>query len=364
MYDQKKRTHGSGSVVEYRPGFWRIRYTKPDGSRGGQAGFTSRKAADQALKAITTDIDRGDYFDTAKGNITFRDFAVEYLEVASAGKAPGTIRNWNSLLRTTLYPTFGDKRLNQISERSVEVWWARHDAHKVNRRNAYFLLRPMMAKAVKWGFVLKSPCTIEDAAADVAKPRPSWETDDLRAVLAHDSTGLLEPLMWVQFAAHMRIGELAGLNRSDYDQATGRLTVERQDNLIGGRHLAQTKTGNSRTVKLLANGRDALDAYLTTHPMLPNAPMFVGPKGGRISQGTIRRAWNAALAASGLDDFHIHDLKSIGLTLLAEAGADMRDIMERGGHRSWAAAMRYQRSSAQRDAEIVDMADKRLTGTD
>ena len=152
------------------------------------------------------------------------------------------------------------------------------------------------------------------------------------------------------------------LNRSDYNVGTGRLTVERQDYLIGGRHLKPTKTGNSRTIKLLTPGRKALDTYLSSHPMLPNAPMFTGPKGGRISQGTLRKAWNAAAEAAGLENYRIHDNKAVSLTLLGQTGADMRDIMERGGHRSVTAAMRYQHTSETRDAEIAAKADERLEG--
>lgn len=186
----KKRSHGEGNIEQYRPGVWRIRYMKPDGTRGSKAGFKSEKLARSALMAVVTDIDRGEYFDATKGNIASREMAEQYIEAVGPTVALGTLRNWRTLLRTTIYPTFGDKKRNQISVRLVEVWWGRHANQAPNHRNAYFLLKPIMDKAVKWNYIMKTPCQIEDAAADVAKPRPTWEPEDLRKVLARDSTGL------------------------------------------------------------------------------------------------------------------------------------------------------------------------------
>ena len=87
--------------------------------------------------------------------------------------------------------------------------------------------------------------------------------------------------------------------------------------------------------------------------MLPNAPLFTGPKGGRVSPATVRKAWLKACEATGVADFHLHDIKAISLTVYGQTGADTRDIMARGGHTSYAAALTYQRTSASRDAELT-----------
>jgi hypothetical protein len=58
-----KREHGTGSVIEYRPGKWQIKWTDADGGRQSKSGFTDDKAARKALAAILTDLDRGEYFD-------------------------------------------------------------------------------------------------------------------------------------------------------------------------------------------------------------------------------------------------------------------------------------------------------------
>jgi integrase len=56
---------------------------------------------------------------------------------------------------------------------------------------------------------------------------------------------------------------------------------------------------------------------------------------------------------AGLPDAHFHDLRHAGLTLSAQTGATLAEVMPLAGHSSSAAAMRYQHAADQRDAEIA-----------
>ena len=48
-----------------------------------------------------------------------------------------------------------------------------------------------------------------------------------------------------------------------------------------------------------------------------------------------------------------HDLRHTGATLAARTGASLRDLMQRIGHDSTAAAIRYQRASCEADEAIA-----------
>ena len=102
-----------------------------------------------------------------------------------------------------------------------------------------------------------------------------------------------------------------------------------------------------------------MSAYLNENPKIASSPLFTGAKGGRLPRASLRKAWLDACAISGYEDFHLHDLRHIGLTLVSQAGASLKDVQNRGGHASTQAAMRYQHSSEVRDAEVVQMADAR-----
>jgi integrase len=60
-----------------------------------------------------------------------------------------------------------------------------------------------------------------------------------------------------------------------------------------------------------------------------------------------------ALAASGLD-IHFHDLRHTGNALVAEAGANLRELMERMGHSTSRAALIYLHSTSERQHMLAD----------
>jgi integrase len=83
-------------------------------------------------------------------------------------------------------------------------------------------------------------------------------------------------------------------------------------------------------------------------------------RGGTARTRRVRTwAWNKATAAAGLSGFHFHDLRHTGNVLASEAGATLRELMDRMGHATTRAALIYQHRSTQRDKIIADEISKR-----
>jgi integrase len=61
-----------------------------------------------------------------------------------------------------------------------------------------------------------------------------------------------------------------------------------------------------------------------------------------------------ALKSVGLEGVHLHDLRHTGNQFSADAGANIRELMERMGHDSTRAALIYLHSSADRQRAIAD----------
>ena len=64
--------------------------------------------------------------------------------------------------------------------------------------------------------------------------------------------------------------------------------------------------------------------------------------------------WLPAVAAAGLTGIHLHDLRHAGSTFTANAGANLRELMERMGHSSTRAALIYLHGGDQRQRVIAD----------
>jgi integrase len=345
-----------GTIDQLPSGKYRVRVR--DGRKRPTIGtYATQKEANQALEAALTDIRRGDFFDESRGNITFLELSTRYMEVRRSDVELGTFDGWRSLLNTTLMPTFGDMRLRDIGVYEVEAWWATHTEKLVNRRNAYFLLRNMFNKAISWGYVRSNPCLIEKAGKDVSKPRPTFKKEHLLQMLKHIPEED-HVLFWVAYNGSLRLGELVGLNRGDFDASTGELTVERQVSDRGGAHTKKTKTGQVGTVPLYGEALDLLTEYVRNNPAMPNAPMFRSAKGKRISRAKVQRAWEKARDGSGLHNIHLQDLRHVSLTAWSRLpGVNLRDIQARGRHSTVQSALRYQHADNERATEFARQAE-------
>lgn len=152
-----------------------------------------------------------------------------------------------------------------------------------------------MAQAVVDGFVPVSPATIKDAWRDVSERRPNFLKDDFETVLQHVEDPTVRTALELLWASHGRLGEVLGLNRSDYDAKTGRITITKSD------ISKTTKTGKTRAFRLLGRGIVAFDSYLAEHPRLPSAPLLAGTREAvRLPRQTVRKGWLRACSEAGL----------------------------------------------------------------
>ncbi|WP_253798171.1 tyrosine-type recombinase/integrase [Nocardia amikacinitolerans] len=75
----------------------------------------------------------------------------------------------------------------------------------------------------------------------------------------------------------------------------------------------------------------------------PAARLFVGPRGGRISTGVLRRAthWDEVVAKLGFEHLRRHDLRHTGLTWFADAGVPLHRLQKIAGHTDPRITQRY-----------------------
>jgi integrase len=86
-----------------------------------------------------------------------------------------------------------------------------------------------------------------------------------------------------------------------------------------------------------------------------DALVFTSPAGTPMRHSNFyRRAWLPAVAKAGLADVHFRDLRQTGNTLTADAGANLRELMDRMGHSSTRAALIYLHSSAERQRTLAE----------
>jgi integrase len=140
----------------------------------------------------------------------------------------------------------------------------------------------------------------------------------------------------------------------------------------------KTKAG-SRDVAIPPHLMPMVREHLLAHAEPgPNGLLFPAPRGGHLTPATLYgvaagtgsrkpktgRGFYAARAAAGRDDLRWHDLRHTGAVLAAQTGATLAELMNRLGHTTPAAAMRYQHAAADRDLEIARRLSAMVGGSD
>lgn len=85
----------------------------------------------------------------------------------------------------------------------------------------------------------------------------------------------------------------------------------------------------------------------------PDGLLFPNTEGNHLHHGSLYKVFKRARAVAGRPDLRFHDLRHTGATMAARSGATLAELMNRLGHSTVGAALRYQHAASDRDAEIA-----------
>ncbi|GAA4678506.1 hypothetical protein GCM10025780_24250 [Frondihabitans cladoniiphilus] len=153
---------------------------------------------------------------------------------------------------------------------------------------------------------------------------------------------------------------MLALRCSDIDLERARVRValgvtETKD----GQHEGQTKTASQRLIDVDRETVALLAQILSLRDPLSDERLFRRPDGRVLRHQHVQRAWSNARASVGLPALHFHDLRHVGLTMIAETGAPLSVLKHRAGHGTIQAAMNYQHRATERGAQEAELFAKR-----
>jgi integrase len=155
-------------------------------------------------------------------------------------------------------------------------------------------------------------------------------------------TRLLSDAEVEQVLAHCpaRLKALVGLLRVSGQRVSDVLRLRRSDLTDEGVVFVQAKTGARVTLRWTPDLRAAVDAALALHGPVKRLTVFYGRRnaGGPPGYATILKQWRKAVAASGVKDANLHDLRAVAVTGAHRQGLDAQAL---AGHSSAAMTKRY-----------------------
>jgi integrase len=364
---------GFGRIEKIRSGRYRAAFTGPDGqlyrapvtfdARDDAVAWLSARRAEIEMQVWAPETTNLGAF--KRSTPTFRAYADLWLETRKTrGRElrPTTRAQYRMLLDKFIIPTFGDERIDKISNEDVNAWYdALAPGRETIRAQSYSLLRTIFASAASErpkAFIPYNPAHIRGAGNTVRAHHVQPASLDELQTIVEELPDRYKLMALLAAWCALRFGELAELRRGDIDLRTNRVKIRRGVVRVDGKFIVgppKTDAGvrdvaipphlvplvKDHLKDLTGPGKDAL-----LFPAAADGNLHMAPS-------TLYKVYYPAREAAGRKDLRWHDLRHTGAVLAAQTGATLAELMGRLGHSTPGAAMRYQHAAADRDAEIA-----------
>lgn len=293
---------------------------------------------------------------------TLSEYGHTVMTLALRGLETKTLAPYQAGWRKRVVPTLGHLPVRMVTngavDRAVHGWIAEGSSRSTVKNSIAVLVR-VMEQALRDGIVDRNPARVtgwqheyKRAVDELDDPRslalPDWQTlTQLAAALSERSAdhyaGWGEVVIFAACTA-ARIGEVSGARVGDIDRETWTWTVRRQTTPgPGGLVDKGTKGKRARVVPLIEEVRELVARRLNTVGPDPDARLFTGPRGGRITTAVLRDAthWDEVVTTLGYEHLRRHDLRHTGLTWMADAGIPVHVLRKIAGHGALTTTQRY-----------------------
>jgi integrase len=374
MTAKRVRANGEGSIFPYRTGYAAyVWVTKPDGTRTRKYvyGKTREEVHDKWIK-LHQQAREGP---VATNTPTLGAYLAYWLkEVIEPNRAPATFDNYERFVRLYIRPGLGDRRLNRLQARDVQVWINKvartcqccaqgKDAARPEKKRRCCAkkggaccedypsprmvsdirntLRSALSHAISEELVAKNLAS-SVKLAPVRKPkRKAWTTDEARRFLesARENDDPLYAAYVLVLVLGLRRGEVLGLVWSDVDLDGAELSVGLQLQRIRRRlHHRATKTDTSDAalplpdicVAALRHRQSRQDAAKRqAGPAWQRSKfIFTTQYGTPIEPRNFFRSFVNRIEKAGVRRISVHDARRTCASLLADLDVHPRVAMQ------------------------------------
>ncbi len=347
----KRRVRGSGAVRQLPSGRWQAR-TRDDDGRLTSAPMTFDTKLDASVWLADKD---GQLVQQVRPRWKLNDFAEVWL--TRRDLRPRTRHEYRQLLDKIILPALGEVQLGNLTPARVSAWYATlSPATPTRRSHAYSLLRAVMTTAYADDLISSNPCRVRGAGSTARKGTTTVATlEDLDAIVLAIPARYKAMVLLAAWCG-LRFGELTELRRGDLNLDDHLIRVRRGvARAAGVFDVGDPKTrAGIRDVAIPPHLLPALRQHLDAHVSpAPDALVFAARQGGHMASSSLNKVFARARKAAGREELRFHDLRHTGATMAAGTGATLAELMNRIGHSTPSAAMRYQHVARDRDQAIA-----------
>lgn len=271
-----------------------------------------------------------------------RQTVAEYLDfwlgsVVKPGAKPRTYESYEAMIRLHLVPALGSTPLLKLGPPQIHQCLSAMGKTR-NAELGYAVLHAAVEQAVEWGVLAANVVDRVKRPRYKAPEKVPFGPDEAARFLAAIRGDRLEALWIATLALGLRRGEVTGLRWADVrlDRGTVSLAVQLQ-RLAGAYQLVPLKTQRSRrTLPLPSFVAESLGDHrarqLLESSQHPWGLVFTTREGQPLNGPALSHRFKEMVAAAGLPDLDLHDLRHTAGSLLAATGTSAPVIRDLLGH--------------------------------
>lgn len=319
--------------------------------------FRYKADADRWAKATETTISDGKFFPSKrKDTRTLADAITRYKQdelplLTDQRNRKLHLEWWSAEMgQYSLIQLCNDRDLIQDAKQKLQRQKTERDKRRSPTTIKRYLasLSKLFSCAVNWGWAESNPVKLIEKPKE-PPGRVRFLSDEERAALLA-ATGksddpYLHTVVLIALCTGARLGEIQGLTWAD-------VSIRRQSVTF-----QKTKNNDTRTVPITNKVVDRL-SDLSNVRRIDSELVFPRYDGERPK--SIRAAWDAAIADSGVTNFRFHDLRHTAASYLAMSGASPSELAAILGHRTLLMVSRYAHVGEQHTAGILKKMTKRF----
>ena len=356
------RSGRRGSLRQEDNGTWSLTVDVADGTgsrrQTKRRGFASRRAAQSAMTALLSDLDRGVY--VAPTRQTLSDYLErDWLPAVIATVRPSTYDSYARVLRLHILSLpigrlplqdVDGPRLNALYAHLLKAKPAGHGLSPRSVQYVHTILHRAFRDAIRWDRLFRNPCDAADPPRGINRPRLRvWTAAELATFLRRAADDRLIALWHLLATTGMRRGEALGLHWDDVDLDAGRLSIKRtlvqvanytKDGTDWALGSPKTRSGfrqvelDPRTVAVLRahRARQAEERLRLGEHYLANDFAFTRADGRPLHPKLVSQQFRRIVTRLELPALSVHGLRHTWATLALQAGIHPKVVQERLGH--------------------------------
>ena len=378
----KRRGSGEGSIYHGKDGRWRgeisLGYT-PEGRPlrkiiyGKDQAEVLREVARVRGKKLT-----GRKVHRSKQTVA--DFLTAWLEdsVKLTNRA-GTYRSYEWIVRVHLIPGLGKLTLEKLNPQVLQAFITSRSKSGLSPATVKHInatLRAALSQAEEWELIDRNVAKLVKLPR-AQKYKPTFlSPEQAKAFLLFTADHPQEALFSVALSLGLRRGEIGGLRWQDIDLVAGTLRVTHSLERITEKGLQLGDPKSAKAQRLLRLPQVCVSALARQQEKQRIAREWCGAAwkqtdfvfttsvGTPMQPEMITRDFKAVIAASGLPDMRLHDLRHSCATLLLAQGVHPKLVQETLGHSTYQLTMdTYSHMIPQLRNEVADRMDEILSPT-